>query len=132
MIPVPANLIEVMWPLVEHHLDLMIAESFGDLDKGNLKARLLGGSEMLIVISDGAYIVAACIVTVSVLDTGRKVLYVPGIGGERMSEWLPAGLDLLRKIASDFGCDGIRACGRAGWAKVIPSANALHTIVEFN
>lgn len=128
---VPPLLVDVLWKQIEPHVDLAIAESFGDLDKERLKIRLKDGSEMILAVCDGPEIIATCLVTVSTLDTGRRVLFVPGIGGERMSEWLDDGLEMLRKMAADFGCEGIRACGRAGWSRAIPSAKALHTIVEF-
>lgn len=129
--PVPPLLVDVLWNQIESHIDLAVAESFGDLDKEKLRNRLKNGSEMILIVCDGPEIIATCLVTVSTLDTGRKILFVPGIGGERMSEWLDDGLGILRKMAADFGCEGIRACGRAGWSRAIPSAKALHTIVEF-
>lgn len=129
--PLAIGLVDVLWAQLEHHIDLAIAESFGDLDKGRLKERLKSGVEIALLVSEEDQIIATCLVTISTLDTGRKILYVPAIGGARMNEWIDQGLEVLRQMASEFGCDSIRACGRAGWSRAIPTATALHTIVEF-
>lgn len=128
---IPCNLIPIVWDKIETHIDLAIAESYGDLDKTKLYERLTNGQESALVAIEGKEIIATCLVTISTLDTGRKVLYVPSLGGNRMDEWLDQGLQFLRQMALDLGCDGIRACGRHGWAKVIPQAKVLHSIVEF-
>ena len=128
---VPPALIDVIWERIRPHIHKAIDQAHGDLSEDNLRDRLRTGQEIALTICDGPEIVTTCIVSVSVLDSGRKVLYVPSLGGERMSEWLEDGLALLRSMAQQYGCDGIRACGRPGWARTLPGAKAIHQIVEF-
>lgn len=124
-------MIEMIWDKIRGHIGKAIDEAEGDLDEGNLKQRLRDGNVVALLVCEGAEAVATCIVTVNQLDSGRKVLYIPSLGGERMSEWFEEGLKVLRQMAEQYGCDGIRACGRPGWARQIPGAKAIHQIVEF-
>lgn len=124
-------MIDVIWEKIKPHMVKAIDQAHGDLSMDNLMDRLRSGQEIAIAVCDGPEIVTTCIVTVTVLDSGRKVLYVPSLGGDRMSEWLEDGLSVLRSMAQQYGCDGIRACGRPGWARALPGAKAIHQIVEF-
>jgi hypothetical protein len=129
---VPPVLVPPLWASVEPILAMAVDKAHGDLDIDNLYDRLLAGQEMLLAVLDGPLVIAACIVTVSTLDTGVRVLYVPALAGNRMDEWFEQGLSVLRHLAKEQGCTSIRACGRPGWQKQIPSARAIHTIVEFS
>lgn len=131
IVTVPFNLVPIIWDKIEPHLDLAVKESHGDLDKVKLFERACTGQESILLVCEGKEILATCIVTISILDTGRKVLYVPSLGGNRMDEWLDQGLEFLRRMAADYGCEGIRACGRPGWIRTIPNAKAIHSIIEF-
>lgn len=128
---VPPALIDVIWDKIKPHIHKAIDESYGDLDETNVKERLRSGQEIAMVFCDGPEIISTGIVTVSTLDTGRRVLYIPSLGGERMSEWFEEGYKILKQLEQQYGCEGIRACGRPGWARQIPNAKAIHQIVEF-
>lgn len=124
-------MIDVIWDRIRGHIGKAIDEAHGDLDEGRLRDRLRSGQEVALTVCDGPEIVTTCIVSVQTLDGGRRVLFIPSLGGERIDEWLDDGLAVLRQMAQQYGCDGIRACGRPGWIRKLPGAKAIHQIVEF-
>lgn len=131
IVAIPSSMINLVWNQIEPHIDLAVAESHGDLDKGNLRGRLESGQETILAVCEGSTIITTCIIAISILDGGRKVLFIPSLGGDNMNEWIEEGLKSLQTIAKELGCDGIRACGRPGWVRVIPNAKILHTVIEF-
>jgi hypothetical protein len=131
VVAVPPEMIEGIWPKFEAFIAEAIKYSHGDLCEEGLKERLQAKEEVLLAVVEDDQVLAGCVATTRVLDSGRKILYVPVMGGERMDEWLQLGLDALKTLESTLGCEGIRACGRPGWAKALPGAKVLHQIVEF-
>lgn len=124
-------MIDLVWVKMRPHIVKAIDEAHGDLDEGKVLDRLREGHEVALIACDGQSIVTVCIVSVKELDSGRRVLFIPSLGGSRIEEWFEDGLALLKQMAQQYGCDGIRACGRPGWIKKIPGAAAIHQIVEF-
>ena len=117
---VPITLIEVVWPQVEPLLQKAVDHAPNDTTTTIIKAELLKGSSMLLVVCDGPTIIASCYVEAHTYDTGYKVLYMPVLGGDRMSEWLERMNIIVNAIAIDMGCEEIRAIAtRAGWVKAI-------------
>lgn len=128
---VPPALIDPLWDALRPHVDKAIDEAHGDMDEGNLLDRLRSGQEVAMAVCDGQDIIAVGIVTVRVLDAGKRVLYISSLGGSRMSEWFEEGFALLKNMAKQYDCESVRACGRPGWARQIPGAKPIHQIYEF-
>ena len=119
---VPPSLIDVIYPMVEHHMIRAIARAENDITSETTKRRLKNGEAMLIVICDDDEIIAVNTLEVTEFETGHRALYIPITAGERMSEWLDDFLKMAMDIARDLNCVELRGIScRPGWIKALKS-----------
>ena len=117
---VPITLVEIIWPKCVPHLQKVVNEAPNDLTIDGLKKSLLEGNSMLLVVADGAKVVAASTIFHETYDTGHKALIISTIGGDRLSDWTDRYIEIVNALAIDFNCDEIRglAC-RDGWLRTL-------------
>jgi hypothetical protein len=114
---VPPQMVGFLWDRVEPIIQRVIDRAPRDLDMGKTYDHLINGRHLLVIITRGTEIVAACTMDVKTTDTGEKVLYLPIVGGDDLESWVEPFLEVAKGVARDYGCTRIRGTGRAGWAR---------------
>jgi hypothetical protein len=96
--------------------------SHGEVTEEVMLANLLIGAWTLIcVIDDEAdnKIIAAATCDLTTFASGKKVLLVGSLGGERMDEWLTDLHDHITEFSKLLDISAIYINGRPGWEKVL-------------
>ena len=120
MSAIPPNMIGRMWPQLAPHIQRVIDVSYEDITLLSIRNKLVEGEATAIAISnDGGEIVAVATFEVTTLESQRRILLVPVIGGDHMEDWADDFMKLLRELKQDFACDEIRGAGRPGWVKYL-------------
>ena len=115
---VPASLIDLVWDRVTPHLQRVIDRAPDDLYMPRIKERLIEGHTLLVTISRGIDIVAVNVLDVKVLDTGKRVLYIPIVGGDELDNWMEDFLKVATAVAKDYNCTELRGmAARRGWMR---------------
>jgi len=115
---VPITMIEYLWDDILPNMERVIQKSHGEITCDSIKTRLFKGEMLLICVLQGNDMVAISVVEVRTFETGKRVLCIPVMGGDKLDEWLDQYLDVLEAIGKDYNCTEVRAIGaRAGWAK---------------
>jgi len=113
---VPASLIELLWDDIAPFIDLVADKAPDDIVTSKVKENCMLGSIMPVIVYRGSDIVAVNILDVKALDSGKKVLYIPIIGGTEFDNWSEDFMKLATQIAKDFGCSELRGMAvRKGW-----------------
>ena len=130
---IPIPLLGQVWNQVAPLLQKVVDESHGDITLASTKNRLMRGEAWLLAVSDGPEIIAAITAEVLVVESGKRILMVPMVGGSRMDEWLDLLHDQLKQIKQESLCDEIRGAGRPGWVRALKSKGwkPAITIVTF-
>jgi len=115
---VPATMIELVWTKVEPHIQRVIDKAPDDLLMSKIKDRLISGSTLLVTISRDTEVIAINVLDVKVLDTGKRVLYIPITGGDELDSWMADFLKIAAAIAKDYNCTELRGMAvRKGWMR---------------
>lgn len=116
----PSNMVEAVWCQISGLLEPVVALSHGETSLDTILEDLISGNQGLIVVTDGPEVVAAITTQFRDFDTGKRVLYMPNVGGVRMSEWLDELIVILKRMAAQGGASEIRGyMARKGWSKVL-------------
>lgn len=130
--PVAPALVNIVYPKAIPHLQRVVDKAPDEISIDTIKAKLLKGDAMMVVIVDGEDVIAVNILETSVFETGHKALFIPITGGDRMDEWLDRFMELAHAMARDLGCDELRgmAC-RKGWFRALEKHDwyQLHTVI---
>ena len=130
---VPVHLLTNVLPEAREHLERVVEASHGDITYESIRNELVNGQAQLIAVFKGHKVIAAVTVNVTTMDSGKRVLMAPVVGGDEMELWLDDVMNLLNKMAKDTCCDTIRGIGRAGWTRQLKKYGwkPTMTIVEF-
>ena len=113
---VPAAMVELIWPQVEPFIDLVAEKAPDDIVTSVVMDSLIAGTMMAVLVYRDQTIIAVNVLDVKTLDSGLKVLYVPIIGGAELDLWSEDFMELLKKVAKDYGCSELRGMAvRKGW-----------------
>tara|TARA_Y100000748_G_scaffold290939_1_gene277994 strand:+ start:258 stop:728 length:471 start_codon:yes stop_codon:yes gene_type:complete len=66
--------------------------------------------------------------------TGKRMLSLEHVAGEKMDEWVELGIDALEQYAKNNQCNGIESIGRAGfwnWVKDRPNWKKLAIFLQY-
>lgn len=121
------TLVNVVFPKAKPHLERVIARAPDEISLETIKAKLVSGNSMMVVVCDGDDVIAVNILEKTTFETGHAALFIPITGGERMDEWLDRFMNLAHAIARDLGCGELRgmAC-RKGWLKALEKHDWYH------
>lgn len=114
---VPPNLVEVVWPSITHHIQMVVDSAYGDITEESVKKGCLNGKATLILVHDGSFIAAAMTAEIHTLDSGKRVLAVPVIGGTDLAGWEADFNKAMIEMAKHFQCTEVRGAGRPGWVR---------------
>lgn len=131
---IPADMIDVMWPLVEPHLQRVIDVAHGELTLYSLRERLKSAFSILIAINKGKDIIAVNTLEIRDFDSGLRALFIPVVGGNDMNEWMDDFLKVAKSIAIEHGCSELRGIAvRKGWIRKLEPEGweTLHQIVRY-
>jgi len=131
---ISADKIDLIWPLVEHHLQRVVDVAHGELTLYSIKGRLQDGMSILITINKGSEIIAVNTLEIRDFDSGLRALFIPITGGDYLDEWKDMFLDVAKSIAIEHGCDELRGIAvRDGWLrKLKPDGwEPLHQIIRY-
>jgi hypothetical protein len=117
--PVNPAAVAEHWPLAARHLKRAVDRSEGRWDMRALFRACRVGAEVLWLIYDDEYRVAAAFTTRVAKYPRKAILTVTFLGGNGMRGWLPFFLGALDRYVADAGLDGLEAYGRAGWSRLL-------------
>lgn len=115
----PQTLIEPMWNSVVPHLERVIELVADETSLDSIFQKSLSGEMLIILICEGASIIAAVTAEIRIYDSGFKALHIPQLGGDKFFEWRDQLDSVLNAIAKDFNCSQLRIVGRRGWIKAL-------------
>lgn len=109
-----ADDVDAIWPAVEKQVNRVLDSfDFGygaDYVHGKLKEK-----EMQLWICNGD----AVAVTEILIMPNFKILAVPLVAGEGMSDWLPDLVETLKEFGREHDCKYMEGYGRKGWVKAL-------------
>jgi len=112
----PISMLGLIWHQVEPILQRVVDRVPDDLTMFAIQKRLMSGQQMMVTVSRGADIIAVNIIEVKVLDSGKRTLYLPIIGGDEFDAWSDQVMDVAKAIAKDYNCTELRGMSvRKGW-----------------
>lgn len=115
---VPANLVPILWPVLEPILERVIATSNGELTSAGIKRRAMAGETLIIAVCKNDAVVAVNVLDVVEFDSGLRAMYIPITGGDFMEEWLDDSLEVAKAVAKDLRCTELRGlASRDGWLR---------------
>lgn len=110
--------VEYYWSTISKLLAPMIEMTSDEVSLETIQKYLFQGQTKIIGVFKDKELIAACVLSITIYDTGKKTLQVPHIGGSEMSLWKHKLWDMIKKIAGNIGVSHIRICGRSGWEKL--------------
>lgn len=114
---VPPEHIHDVWPQVREYIANATVHTHGRYEPEDVLDLLFFKDHQLWIALDGQDIIG-CIVT-HIMDYPRKrVLGCPFVTGEDFKRWKYPMLELLRKWATDNGCEALESTARLGWSRV--------------
>jgi len=123
VVAVPPEMVGLIWHKVEPHIKKTIAQAPEELSLFTIQNRLVTGEHILIVCTRGVDVIAAITAAVEVTDAGKRILFLPVVGGGEMDQWLAPFMEVINAIAQDFNCSVIRGVSaRSGWVKALNSS----------
>ena len=114
---VPPNLVDALWPRLFPHLSKAAEYTFGRYEPEDiLEAALTGDAHLWVALDDKAEIVGIT-VTRFWQYPRKKCLDMVFLAGDDGFAWKEDMLAMLRKWASEAGCDALEGSGRPGLAR---------------
>ncbi len=129
---IPATLVDVLWPQVEPIINRAVLRSNGDVTLDSLRADLKRGETLMVTVSRGTSIVAANILRVNTLESGKRILWIPIVAGDELEQWMERFLAIAHVIAAEYECEELRGIAvRGGWARKLKSEGwaPVHTVL---
>ena len=126
---VPISLVPLLWDKVVPILQRVVDISDGDISTDTVKARIVNGQSLLIVVTekDTANMIAIFTAEIRTMDTGKRVIYAPIIAGDEMKGWLEDMCQFLHGLAVKENCTQIRGISaRKGWIRALKK----HGLIE--
>jgi hypothetical protein len=114
---VPAQNIGKIWKDIAPHLQRVVDHSHGDLTLAAVRNNILRGDCHLLLATRGEEILAAFTAEVRTMDSDKRVLMIPIVGGDEMDSWLDQLNEAVSQLARDWCCDEVRGVGRTGWIR---------------
>jgi len=130
---VPTLLVQPLWRQVEDILQRVVDVGHGEISTDSIRAKLVKGDSLMVIIADGETIIAVNTLEVRVLESGLRILYIPITGGDRLNEWMKDFLILAKNIARDYNCTRLRGLAvRKGWMRVLKQHDwhTVHEVIE--
>lgn len=106
-----------VWPIVAPLLAKAVALSGGRYDMRAVLAQLRDERAQLWVVYDENSVVAAAFTARRAVYPCSSWLTIEFLGGEGVTEWLPAVEGTLTAYAIEAGLEGVEMVGRVGWTK---------------
>lgn len=111
------DMVPEWWPHVSHFINAAAERSDGKFDLESIHELIMKGDMQLwVVVTDR--ILAAGVTQVHQYPL-KKACIVMFLGGDDMPLWTST-INILEKVAQEWGCDYLEVMGRKGWAKVLP------------
>lgn len=114
----PAN-VPLAWPTVAPWLGKAAVRYPARRGLDDDHAALLGGSQQLWLVLDGAKIIAA-VTTLIHEQPLMKVCSMRLTGGSRLMEWRALAVQEIAKFAQENGCKELEQLGPKGWRRLNP------------
>lgn len=128
LIGVQAEQLPLVWEQVAPLLEKVFAHSNGEHTLETIYP-LLANRDAQLWIGCDKEIVHAGLTQVITFKTGKQIVEIFFLGGERMDEWLPH-IDIIEKWAKQIGCSEVRISGRKGWEKVMKEYKPIYTTLS--
>lgn len=130
---VPPNMVQVIEKQIAPLIQKVVMVSHGDIGVIETVDDLISGGTSLIIVTDGAEILAVITYRVRVFETGLRVLELPIVGGVRMADWLTPFMEFILSIAKQLECTELRGYAvRDGWMRVLENYDwsPVHTTLK--
>ncbi len=128
---VPPDMLEEAWPHVGPLLLKGQLEMTGNMRQalrnlaGGLVEVLGRKVQVWAVCDDGAKRVLAAMASEIVVEDGRKVVWVTGMGGEKITRWGKPLSDRMAAFAKAEGCEAVRFAGRPALQRAYGSVRCV-------
>ncbi len=110
---VPTQYLDTCWDKVAPFLEKAAHYTYGRYTVDDIRDAITDYDHVLwVALKEGK--ITGAVVTNTVAYPKRKALNMAFCGGENLKEWKDPMLSLLRRYASDTGCDCIEATARQG------------------
>ena len=127
---VPAEHVDGCWSKIEAFVEKAAKYTYGRYSAANIYDMVIDGDYQLwIAFTDNK--IKGAVITNVVTYPQRKLLCMQFCGGEDLKDWKEPMLALLRRFATDIGCDGIESTARPGWAKIFQNDGYAANWVTF-
>ncbi len=118
--PIPISLVDFVWDECKPILNKVVRLAEEEISLKTIREALLRGDQLMIAVLDKNKIVAVNILETLTFATGLRVLNIPIVAGERMSEWAERFLNICTILAKDDNCTELRGMAvRKGWGKFL-------------
>jgi len=125
-----------IWKDIEKYLNKSSKRSKGRTTTQDIFYECLNSQSSLWIIFDtGNMNITGCLVTqINEYPTGKKMLNLDHIAGNKMGNWSDRVLEVMEKWAKDNECNGLEGVGRQGFWNWIKDKNWKKTamFVEYN
>ena len=131
---VPPNMVDLVWPQCAPLVQRVIDKAPDDIVLDKVREECAKGDTLLTIVSRETTIIALNILNVVTLDTGKRVLTIPIIAGDKMPLWMERFMEVMKQIAKDYECTAIRGfAAREGWIKLLQPLGykKLHTVLQY-
>jgi hypothetical protein len=109
-LPIPAELIDKIWPMAYGFIASACARSGGEESADDLYAKVKAGQgHVLVILEDRA---------VCILERDGDALHCTSLAGQDVVRNIVEFVDVWRTIAKDVGASRLTLKGRKGWSRV--------------
>lgn len=115
---VPADHVELVWPMVEHHMERAAEYTHGRYEVEDIKDSITQYNYHLWIVFGADKVIKGAVVTTFKDYPRAKYLDLTFIGGDDGMTWKDEMLRVLKHWAYDNQCDGIESTARLGWEKI--------------
>jgi hypothetical protein len=117
---IPIALVDVLWDEMAPHLARAVETAHGEVTLESIKANMLTGDVLPLVVTEEGKIIAALTAEIRVMESGMRCLVLPIIGGNIAFEWVDQFLEVAKGIAVEFNCTELRGFAtRKGLMKML-------------
>ena len=115
-IPVPKEMVDIVWDEVSGMLERSTYTAVGKCDINDLRSGIEDGVYLLWVVMDGQEILAG--VTTRIIEYPKcRALALDWIGGKRMRDWIGLVNEQMVLHAKHNGCAHLEGYGRPAWIR---------------
>jgi len=116
IVPVPKQHLDSAWPTASVELAKAANVSKGKFSVSDIYEGILNDMYVLWVILEKGMVVAAFTTRLIKYPT-RQGMALDWVGGQRMSEWLPQAIRVIKEHAKANNCLSIEGYGRSAWGR---------------